>query len=261
MDVAHIQAAAVWIGGLTFVLLALLWSGTERWQLAATAVPRFSTIALVSVGALLVAGLVNGYLQVRSWSGLVETNYGRLLLVKAGLLVPILVLAGLNNRRAVPRLRTGTPSVLERGHFVRAAVGELVLVVVVLAVTAVLVAEPPARASTAPSGPYATTAALGDLELNLVVDPAIAGANDVHLYLLTRLGQPTDLEEIRLAASLPSHEIGPLRFEARRAAPGHYLVAGADFPLAGNWQLAVNARRGEFESLSAALTVPIRKES
>ena len=47
--------------------------------------------------------------------------------------------------------------------------------VAIVGVTAVLVSEPPARAQVAPTGPYATTAPLGDLELNLVVDPAAAG--------------------------------------------------------------------------------------
>ena len=87
-DVVHVQAGAVWIGGLAFVLLALLFERTRRWELASDAVPRFSTIAVISVAALLVAGLVNAYLQVRSWSGLWETTYGRLILVKAGLLLP-----------------------------------------------------------------------------------------------------------------------------------------------------------------------------
>ena len=66
--------------------------------LAADAVPRFSTMALVSVGALLAAGIVNGYLQVRGWSGLWNTTYGNLLLVKAGLLVPLIALGAYNNR-------------------------------------------------------------------------------------------------------------------------------------------------------------------
>ena len=60
--------------------------------------------------------------------------------------------------------------------------------VAIVGVTAVLVSEPPARAEVAPKGPYATTAPLGDLELNLVVDPAAAGRNQIHLYLTDQLG-------------------------------------------------------------------------
>ena len=59
--------------------------------------------------------------------------------------------------------------------------------VTIVGVTAVLVSEPPARAEVARTGVYATTAPLGDLELNLVVDPAVAGRNQIHLYLSNRV--------------------------------------------------------------------------
>jgi copper transport protein len=125
-------------------------------------------------------------------------------------------------------------------------------------VTAVLVAEPPAQAVLAPAGPFAQTAELGDLELNLVVDPAIAGANDIHLYLLSPTGQPADVDEVRVSATLASQGLGPVRFETRRLAPGHYVVSGAQLPIGGDWELLVEARRGEFEALTARVAVPIR---
>jgi copper transport protein len=259
MDVVHVQAASIWIGGLAFLLLALVWAGADRWRLAASAVPSFSTVAVVSVAFLVAAGVVNGYLQIRTWSGLWETPYGRLVLVKAGLLVPILVLAAWNNRRAVPRLKAGIATASERRRFLQNVAGELGIVVAVVAVTAVLVGEPPARTAIGSSGPVAQTAALGDLELNLVVDPAVAGSNAIHLYLLTASGQPVDVAEVDVAASLASAGVGPLRLEARRLAPGHYVVSGAPLTLPGDWRLRVDARRGEFEALAAELSVPIRK--
>ena len=172
-DVAHVQAAAAWVGGLAFVVLALMWAGGERWSLASRAVPRFSALAVMSVVVLLVAGTVNGYLQVRAWRGLWETTYGLLLLGKVALVLPLLALGAYNNRYAVPRLRAGSrrPS---SGDGSCASRLELAMMATIVAVTAVLVTEPPARAEVAPRGPYATTAQLGDLELNLVVDPAAA---------------------------------------------------------------------------------------
>jgi copper transport protein len=258
-DVVHVQAGAVWAGGLAFLLAALLLAGERRWQVATTVVPRFSTLALISVAALLIAGAVNAYLEIRSWRGLWETTYGRLVLAKIALVLPLLGLGLYNNRRAVPRLRKGISSLLERRRFLTAIASELCLIVAVLAVTAVLVAEPPARAILSPSGPFSTTAELGPLELNLVVDPSRAGPNAVHFYLLDRSsGQPTDVAEVRLQASLPSGGIGPLRLQAKRLAPGHYVINGAPLTLPGDWQLRVEARRGEFELLTASVTVPVR---
>ena len=59
-DAAHVQAAAIWTGGLAFLVLGLVLTGSRRWQLAATSVPRFSTTAVVSVAILIVAGTING---------------------------------------------------------------------------------------------------------------------------------------------------------------------------------------------------------
>jgi copper transport protein len=260
-DVAHVTAAAVWVGGLAALVLALLWAGTERWELAVTAVPRFSLLAVGAVSVLLVSGTTSGYLQVRALRGLWETTYGQLLLVKITLVLPLLALGLYNNRRAVPRLRARLATAAERTRFLRTAAAELALMVAIVSVTAVLVSEPPARAEVAPRGPYATTTQLGNLELNLVVDPATAGLNQIHLYLTNSSGQPTDVDEATVSATLASHQIGPIRMEAHPAGPGHFIVHGAQLALAGDWQLRVEVRRGEFNAAAATVSVPIRKES
>ena len=259
-DVAHVTAASVWVGGLTALVLALVWAGTERWELAVSAVPRFSGLAVVAVSWLIASGTVSGYLQVRALRGLWETTYGQLLLVKITLVLPLLALGFYNNRRAVPRLRERLATAPERTRFLRVAGAELALMVAIVSVTAVLVSEPPARAEVAPRGPYATTAQLGDLELNVVVDPAAAGRNQIHLYLTNPSGQPTDVDEATVSATLASRQIGPLRLKAHRAGPGHFIAHGAQLALAGDWQLRVETRRGEFDAAAASVSVPIRKE-
>jgi copper transport protein len=256
-DVAHVAAAAVWTGGLAFVLVALALERERRWQLAATAVARFSTVAVIAVGVLLAAGIANGYLQVREWRGLWETSYGRLLLAKAALLLPVLGLGLYNNRRSLPRLRTGQPTAQERRLFLKATGAELGLVTAIVAVTAVLVAEPPARSQLVPSGPFATTAALGDLELNVVVDPARSGANTIHMYLLTPSGRPAQVADANVSAFLPSNQIGPFRYATLRAGPGHFIVPHLTLPYRGDWQLQVAVRRGKFEELDQTVKVPV----
>ena len=218
-DVAHVTSAAVWVGGLAALVLALLWAGRDRWPLAADAVPRFSGIAVVAVSWLIASGTISGYLQVRALRGLWETTYGQLLLLKLGLVLPLLLLGLYNNQRAVPRLREQIASNSERTRFLRIAGAELALMVAIVSVTAVLVSEPPARAEVAPTGPYATIAQLGDLELNLVVDPAAAGHNEIHLYLTDKQGQPTDVDEATVSATLASRGIGPLRLDGAPRRP------------------------------------------
>lgn len=253
-DAVHVLAAAVWVGGLAAVGLAIWLAGPDRRALVARALPRFSTAALVSVGVLLACGVVNGYLQVRSWDALVHTTYGKLVLVKAALLVPLVLLGAYQRLRAVPAARAGRPM----PGFVRAAAHELGLMAAVVGVTAVLAAEPPARAVVQPSGPFSTFAALGALELDVTVDPARRGANEVHLYLLDATGRPTDVDALELEATLPDRGVGPLAIDARRLAPGHWTAPAARLPLPGTWQVRVVVRQGELDQSETTIAVPVR---
>jgi hypothetical protein len=130
----------------------------------------------------------------------------------------------------------------------------------------VLVSEPPAKAQVVPTGPYATEFALGSrLDANLVVDPAAAGPNQIHVYLLggpagNKPGRPVEVSEVQVGASLPSRRIGPLRLEAHRAGPGHFIVTGAHLAIPGDWQIELEVRRGAFDLLTKTVSVPIRRE-
>ena len=258
-DGAHVLAAAIWTGGLLAVVLALRSaSASERWPLAAHIVPRFSALAVGSVAVLVLAGIGSAYIEVGAWRGLWETTYGRLVLGKAALLLPLLALGAFNNRVAVPRLRRGIATPQEQRRFIHTVVAELCLMVAVLALTAALVEQRPAKASVAGGGLSSVTAQAGPYELDLVVDPARVGHNQIHLYLLDRSGQPArGIAEVRLAASLTSPSLGPLRSSTTPAGPGHFIAEAAQFPIAGNWRLTTQVRRGEFDQWSVTTTLLI----
>jgi copper transport protein len=260
-DIAHIQAAATWTGGLAFLILGLSLAGDDRWPLATRCVPRFSTMAMVSVAVLIIAGSINGYFQVRTWSALWETKYGLLLLGKIGLLLPLLALGAYNNRFAVPRLKAGLASVLERRRFLQAAGVELALMVAVVGVTAVLVNAPPAKGEAEMHGPSTAEVMVGDLETVVSVEPSMAGPNQIHLAFGGHDGKPPELAEVNVAATLASVGIGPLRYSAKEAAPGEWIVRNAQLTIAGDWQLRIEARRGEFELLTETVSISIEEES
>jgi copper transport protein len=258
-DSVHVLAAGVWAGGLSFLALVLVEAGGDRWSLAADAVPRFSMLAIVSVIALVGSGLLSGFLEVDSWSALWETTYGRLLLAKVVLLVPLLALGAYNNRVSVPRLKAGASRPPGRRSFARAVGVELALLLVVVGVTTALVAEPPARAAGA-SGPVSREGQVGPYHYTLTVDPATAGSNVVHVYLLGSAGQPAEVDEISLSGTLPDVDVGPLHFEVTPAGPGH-ASSVAQLPLPGDWQFHLDVRKGEFDQWSVVLDIPIRKDS
>ena len=82
---------------------------------------------------------------------------------------------------------------------------------------------------------------------------------NIQIELSDRSGRPANVAELELAASLPSANVGPLRYPAHPLARGRYAVHGAQLALAGDWQLRIEARRGEFEALTTTISVPIGK--
>ena len=260
LDVFHVAAASTWVGGLAFTILGLMLAGDDRWPLASRAVPRFSLLAVFSVATLIVAGSLRGYQEVRAFHGLWDTTYGQLLLVKIALVLPLLGLGAYNNRYAVPRLKKQIASVVEQRRFLRAAGTELAIMAVIVGVTAVLVTEPPAKASIS-AAKYATdTIPIGPLELNYLIDPAKTGPNVIHLYFYRpKSGFPASVDDAKMSATLPSKNLGPLRIPLTRIVPSHYTTSAGVFPEAGDWQVTFEIRRGQFQSYTQTVTVSIRE--
>jgi Copper resistance protein D len=179
-----------------------------------------------------------------------------LLLVKVGLVIPLLAFGAYNNRRAVPRLRARVASAVERRRFMRLASAELVLMTAIVGVTAGLVNARPPRTELAMHGPYEQEIELGPLMSHVTVTPAMPGANQIHMQF--EGGRP---DEVRVSASLPGKGLGPLRYSAKAGVePGALVVPDANLPLAGDWRLRIEARRGEFDLFTKTLSVPIEEE-
>ena len=227
LDVVHVAAACVWVGGLAFIVMALLLATDGRWPLAMRCVPRFSAAAVISVAALITAGTLNGYLQIRTWDALFNTTYGQLLIAKIALVTPLLLI-GLFNNRFVPRLKAGQSTAVQRQRFLRMTGAELAIMALIVGVTAVLVSEPPAKAQAAlektqvPKG--TATIITGPYHLELKVEPGTAGPNDILIEVVH--GDPPT--EVKVSASLPDQQIGPLDYVAVKSGETEYTVKGAD---------------------------------
>jgi copper transport protein len=273
-DIAHVAAAAVWTGGLGFLVLALLLSAADRWPLATRAVPRFSNMAVVSVVVLLVAGTISSYLQLRTWSALWETTYGLLILAKILLVVPLLGLGAYNNRYAVPRLKAGIASLLERRRFLQAAGVEIAIMAVIVAVTAVLVNAQPARTEGMAmgddehgamtdgmehaGGEQTVEVDLIDAVATVSISPGTPGDNTIEIVFEgPDGGPPPDFQEVSVSARLPAQEIGPLEFVAEPAHGGMYVIENASLSLPGQWELRIEALIGDFDLLTDTVTIDI----
>ncbi|OLT20325.1 hypothetical protein BJF78_35665 [Pseudonocardia sp. CNS-139] len=111
--VLHVLAASLWVGGLVAVLGTAAARGPDREAALATAVPRFSRLALVCWLALAVTGMVNTLVRI-PLGALPGSEYGLLVLVKAGALLALGGLGVLHRRRTVGAAARGEPRALLR---------------------------------------------------------------------------------------------------------------------------------------------------
>lgn len=131
----HVFAIGAWLGSLTVIVLA--------WRAAVfepTSLPQmfqaFSPVAMLSVAALLLTGIVASAAQLRTIGDLVESPYGRVLVAK----VLVFAAAGALGWRHRRMSRRATPTLLRAMS--RTVVIEVVFGVVALLLAAVLSGMP-----------------------------------------------------------------------------------------------------------------------
>lgn len=122
--IVHALAAAIWIGALTaFVLLVLnRTAGPGEYAALHTALRRFSGVGSVVVAALILTGLISGWILVGldELPTLLTTPYGRLLSAKLVLFAAMLALAAANRFRLAPSFGRSLGDQLQTGPSMRA---------------------------------------------------------------------------------------------------------------------------------------------
>lgn len=142
-DWLHVLAASSWLGTLAVLPVAGLSAANgrgreDRGPFVRVMVNCFSPVALASAGLAMVTGVFAAWIHVGTFSNLWGSRYGITLLVKLAVL-GIVALTGFYNWRVVqPRLGTDDAT----GRLRQSATVEVGVAVVVLLITAVLVASP-----------------------------------------------------------------------------------------------------------------------
>lgn len=252
---AHAVAGAIWFGGLVG-LGWVLHARRTQYASAGPVVARFSGIAATAVVGVAIAGTIIGWQEVRSLHGLTSTSYGRLLLAKVAIVACVVTIGGWNRFRLVPAMQRAPKAAGSRlRRTVRTEAG---LLLAAVGLTAVLVNVTPARADAGAGSVFSATIELGDDTVDLVVDPARAGTNAVHLYLLDEAGRLQAPESLTLRFSLPAADVGPIEREPFAAGPGHWTVDTNDLSIAGTWTIEVVVRTSKFDQSTATVDVPVK---
>jgi copper transport protein len=268
VDAAHLTAMSVWLGGLA-VLASCTLAGSDRDE-AATAVSRFSRTAGAAVVVLGVTGLLQAWRELAEFGP--GTQYFTLLIFKVAVFGLLLWLASLSRsfvrRRLSAPARRATEKAARRNTLAglrRSVAWEAGIAVIVLGLTAALVAIPPGghdhgpAAAAAPAGPFLDSLALPDSgDVQVWVDPARTGNNQIVLNVRDERGINRNVPEVRAQLQLPESGIDPLPVSLARTGPGQFVADDVVVPIAGTWTLGLHVRTTEFDEITVDTQISMR---
>ncbi len=258
-DWIHLCAASVWVGGLIH-FAAGLWAlkkAEGASKDAAHLIPRFSALALISVGTLILTGLYASVIRVGSFEALNNTIYGRTLIVKLIIALPMLAMGAINLLVITPGMKK-TSSDLEgsthsasrnlQGLFRKIVTSEVTMGAVLLLSVAVLTSLPPAQtASTLPS--LAAQKNVDDLNIKVEIAPGRVGQNTFTVRVDTGGVPVTNAQEVRLQFTSTSGKVPPSKVQLAHQGSGVYAIKGTYLSLPDAWQVqAVVRRENKFDA-------------
>jgi copper transport protein len=285
LDIAHLIAASLWVGGLLALAIGLLplllaGRGTPAYAaLAHAAWGPFGALAALSVGVLIATGLYNTGQEVASLDGLLTTLYGRILIAKVVLVLGVGFFGLLNSTMLHPSLTAPLAKLLRRPagwtplslrRLPLLIVAELGVGLAVLLATGTMVTtSPPHGPGFDPAPAVATTVTVpsqqvDDLLFTFEARPNQPGQNIALLQVVsTRRPPPAEIMRVIVHFTFRGQDIGTQTADAQEIAPGEYQLAGEQLSLAGLWQVDVVARRRGIEDTKASfqwtvLPPPIR---
>ena len=230
--VIHVVVAALWVGLLAH-LVGMVWLGSATSEEITHAVRRYAALALASAALVVATGIVLALGEIRQPQQLVGSTYGRILLLKAAVVLLALLVAAWARGFRISRPRT--PPLAGLRALTRVEIGLLIGVVGIASLlgsvappaplTSLATAQPLTEAPI-PTGPSLTiagqagwlevylTASAGTMLLNVVTSTGSEGAATVRLR--------------RLVVHAPGGQTVPVTL--RSCGPGCFR-AGYDWPV------------------------------
>jgi copper transport protein len=244
---AHFAAATMWMGGLAGLLVTIVGGETAD---KARAVRWFSTMAGVSIAVVAGTGTARAVNEVGSWSALLDTGYGRLVIAKTVLFGVLVVLGAWNRYSSVPRADTDLRPLRLISR------SELAIGAVVLALTGLLASLGPPDQTVRAEQAERTVVSASDfartVRVRLEVRPGYPGVN----AFVVSLSDPSTGDGVR--ANGVTLRFTPLRNDVSesvlrlRGSGSVWRGSGANLAVGGAWRVSALVERG-----AASVEVPL----
>lgn len=265
LDWLHLLAVAAWLGALPALLVLarrLRVPGTTFVQAAAPLLRRHGRIALIAAPVVALTGIANSPLVLGSSRDLVASEYGNLVVAKAGLLGVALGIGAVNHFALRGRGRAATVSLV--------AV-ELVVAAVAVSAAATMVTIQPASArqpvlTAPPVNPAHLFGEVAGMRIHASVNPPAPGPQSLQVSLTDAgSGLPVeDVERVVLVLVPPSGapaEATTVELEPAASVPGLFGTGGTYTPDVGDWTLELAVERPTADVARLSFALPVSRQA
>ena len=247
LDMLHMLAVSLWVGPLLIIVYDRnMWLANDE-STSAPSLRWFSRTAGFAVPVIVVTGVIQAWLMMDGFGQILDSRYGRTLIVKVCLVIVLIALGGVS-RVAMQQKRSGS---------LRHSMGiEVLFGIIILTITSALVAMP--QKGTIEPAPLSTTIFQGQMIVELSLTSARVGQSDVHVVVARADGTFVQIESAAARMSMPSRNIpnGPIELE--ETGPNHFSGV-TEFAYSGEWIVEVLVKQTSSSTTLFKIAVEIKK--
>jgi copper transport protein len=301
-DFAHSIVVSIWIGGLMYIMYVFLpnvitisnnFSGKVKQIIAQPKsillliLSRFSVMSTICVGIVGITGLSLAWLHIQNMDELLFSDYGRTLIIKLSLILPVVILGGYHQfwisrilkvldfeRVNIGDDRSNTSLIRRFSSPKKTIKIECILALGVLCVASVLtVTSPPAASknneivqlnsnadmSSAEQDEFVRTLETQGVPIRFVISPFVTGFNN---FTISILGNNENIGQL-LNASIEFRKsdlsLGPIFANLAKNNNTSFSVNGGYLSQPGLWDVKVTVKRANSYDLNYRLSFEVNK--
>ena len=247
LDMLHLLAVSLWVGPLLIIVYDRnMWLATDE-STSAPSLQWFSRTAGFAVPVIVLTGTLQAWLMLDGFGQILDSRYGRTLIVKVCLVV-VLIALGAMSRKAMQRKQSGS---------LRQSMGiEVLFGLIILALTSTLVAMPPK--GTIEPAPLSSTSFQGKMIVELSLTSARVGQSEVHILVAMADGSLIQVDSATARMSMPARNIpnGPIALQETR--PNHFSGV-TEFAYSGEWVVEILIKQTASSTTLFKIAVDIKK--
>lgn len=247
LDMVHMLAVSLWVGPLLIIVYDRnMWLASDE-STSAPSLRWFSRTAGFAVPVIVLTGVIQAWLMLDGFSHILDSRYGRTLIVKVCLVVVLIALGGVS--RVAMRQK--------RSESLRQSMGiEVLFGIIILTLTSALVAMP--QKAVPEPAPLSSTIFQGQMIVELSLTSARVGQSEVHVVVAMADGSLIQVDSATARMSMPSRNIpnGPIVLE--ETGPNHFSGI-TEFAYSGEWVVEILVQQSSNSTTLFKIPVAIKK--